>query len=119
MCYYLSIFIDWNQIMKILGVKLVTGQEFFANCEYTTDGRLVAKGPVALRMVPSTLQGGQPSMAFVPFLELADHDSLQPLLIEPLHIVYTYTPAADFVAEYNNIFSGENTGTTTSQIITG
>ena len=104
--------------MKVLGVKLVTGQEFFADCEYTTDGRLMAKGPVSLRMVPSTIQGGQPNMAFVPFLELADHNKLQPLLIEPLHIVYTYTPAEDFIVEYNNIFSGENTGTT-SQIITG
>ena len=103
--------------MKVLGVKLVTGQEFFANCEYSKDGRLIAQGPVALRMVPSTIQGGEPNMAFVPFLDFADHNKLQPLAIEPLHIVYTYTPAEDFVTEYNNIFSGENKGST--QIITG
>lgn len=103
--------------MKVLGVKLVTGQEFFADCEYTKDGRLMAKGPVSLRLMPSKIQGGEPQMAFVPFLEMADHDTLQPLLIEPLHIVYTYTPASDFVTEYGNIFSGENTGS--KQIITG
>ena len=103
--------------MQILGVKLVTGQEFIAKCEKTQDGRLKATGPVAIRMVPSTLQGGEPNMAFVPFLELADHDQLQPLFIEPLHIVYSYVPYQDLITEYNNIFNGENTGT--KQIITG
>jgi hypothetical protein len=103
--------------MSVLAVKLVTGQEFFAECTRTQDGRLMAKGPVSLRLVPSKIQGGEPNMAFVPFLEMADHNEMQPLLIEPLHIVYTYTPAQDFVEEYNKIFFGENTGS--KQIITG
>jgi hypothetical protein len=110
------LFIVYGDIMKVLGVKLVTGQEFFANCEYTTDGRLKATGMVSLRMMPARIQGGEPTMAFVPFLEMADHEPPQSLLIEPLHIVYTYVPYQDLITEYNNMFT-QNTGT--QQIITG
>lgn len=101
--------------MTIMGVKLVTGQEVFGEFQITPEGRVKLTNPVALRMVPSQLQGGQPSMAIVPFPEMADPSS-GPLLIEPLHIVYTFVPFEDFVAEYKAIGQG---GSGDKQIITG
>ena len=100
----------------IKGIKLVTGQEIYGSVYVMADGRLRIDFPVALRMVPSTIQGGQPSMAMIPFPEMADHTA-GPLYIEPLHVVYTFTPFQELISEYNNISNGDNKGS--SQIITG
>lgn len=102
--------------MKFLGIKLVTGQEIYGNVENAADGRIKINFPVALRMVPSTIQGGQPSMAMIPFPEMADHTA-GPLYVEPLHVVYTFTPFQELISEYNNIAQGANEGV--PQIITG
>ena len=101
--------------MKILGTKLVTGEEVFGEVEIMQDGRFSITNPVALRVVPSQIQGGQPGMAFVPFPQMAD-DNFTEMHIEPLHIVYTYTPYQDLIDEYHNIFKQDRG---TKQIITG
>ena len=101
--------------MQFLGIKLVTGQEIYGEVTITNDGRLKIDLPVALRMVPSQLQGGQPSMAMVPFPEMGDPESAT-LVIEPLHVVYTFKPFPELVSEYNKISKGESNA---SQIITG
>ena len=101
--------------MKVLGIKLVTGEEIFGACE-AKDGRLKVTNPVQLRVVPSQIQGGQPGMAFVPFPQMAD-DSFTEMYIEPLHIVYQFVPYPDLIVEYNNLMSGKIEPT--KQIITG
>ena len=65
--------------------------------------------------MPSQIQGGQPSMAFVPFPQMAD-DSFSEMFIEPIHIVYQFVPYKDLISEYNNLVSGKKTQ---QQIITG
>lgn len=102
--------------MAILGIKLVTGEQVFGDVEKTQDGRLRVRLPVSLRMVPSNIQGGQPSMAFVPFPEWADTESNLPIYFEPLHVVYTFVPYKELVLEYNALSDGE---TGSPQIITG
>lgn len=101
---------------KVLGVKLVTGEEIFGLCE-ADNGRLKISNPLQIRLMPSQIQGGQPGMAFVPFPQFAD-DSFSEMYIEPLHIVYQYVPYQDLITEYNNITSGE-TPSAPQQIITG
>ena len=101
--------------MKVLGVKLVTGEEIFGICE-VVENRLKITNPVQIRMMPSQIQGGQPGMAFVPFPQMAA-ENFTVMHIEPLHIVYQFVPYDDLITEYGNIFSGENTGS--KQIITG
>jgi hypothetical protein len=100
--------------MKVLGVKLVTGEEIFGACE-AVDGRLKISNPVQLRMMPSKIQGGEPSMAFVPFPSMAA-ENFTDMMIEPLHIVYQFVPYPDLVTEYQGLLSGKST---TQQIITG
>ena len=101
--------------MKVLGVKLVTGEEIFGGCE-AVEGRLKIHNPVQLRMMPSKIQGGEPSMAFVPFPTMASENFTE-MMIEPLHIVYQFVPYPDLVTEYQALLSGNNSGT--KQIITG
>ena len=101
--------------MKVLGVKLVTGEEIFGICE-VVENRLKITSPVQIRMMPSQIQGGQPGMAFVPFPQLADEE-FTVMFIEPLHIVYQFVPYKDLITEYTNLVSGKSEGT--KQIITG
>ena len=101
--------------MKVLGVKLVTGEEIFGGCE-AVEGRLKMTNPVQLRMMPSQIQGGQPSMAFVPFPQMAD-EKFTEMFIEPLHIVYQFVPYPELISEYTNLVAGKTSAT--QQIITG
>ena len=101
--------------LGVRGIKLVTGEEIFGETVILSDGRFLISTPVVLRLMPSQIQGGQPSMAFVPFPQFLDENDNK-LIIEPLHIVYQFTPIKDLVSEYNNIVK-DNKGT--QQIITG
>ena len=100
--------------MKVLGVKLVTGEEIFGQCE-VDNGRLKITSPVQIRMMPSQIQGGQPGMAFVPFPQMAD-DQFTEMYIEPLHIVYQFVPYKELIEEYTGLVQGK---TGSKQIITG
>ena len=84
--------------MKMLGIKLVTGEEIFGQAERTQDGRLKLTNPVAIRMVPSQISGGQPNMAFVPFPQMMC-ETENTIYIEPLHIVYQFVPFKQLISE--------------------
>lgn len=102
--------------MTILGIKLVTGEEVIADIENSGDNRMILTNPVALRMVPPQIQGGPPSMGFVPFPMFAAPN--RKILIEPLHVVYSYLPDEEIVSNYNAQF-GSGIVTPSKQIITG
>ena len=102
--------------LGVRGIKLVTGDEIFGHTEIMQDGRFIIKKPVAIRMMPSKIQGGEPSMAFVPFPTMASENFTE-MMIEPLHIVYQFVAYPDLVTEYQALLSGNNSGT--KQIITG
>jgi hypothetical protein len=101
---------------NIKGIKLVTGEEVISEITNMPDGRFVLKNPVQLRVVPPQIAGGQPSMGFVPFPNFGTQN--EKILIEPLHMVYTYTPDEQIVANYNQMF-GSGILTPSKQIITG
>lgn len=101
--------------MAIQGIKLVTGEEIIADIENSGDNRFKLTNPVQLRMVPPQIAGGAPSMGFVPFPAFGEND--KPILIEPLHAVYTYTPVSDIIDNYKQLNSG--IVTPSKQIITG
>ena len=103
--------------MNILGIKIVTGEEIIADVSFTTDGRFKLKNSVQLRIMPPQRPGAEPSMGFAPFPPLAKQGKDEETLIEPLHIVYTYTPDDVIIDNYRSTFSG--IVTPTKQIITG
>ena len=101
--------------MKVLGIKLATGEEIFGMAEYIKTGQLKVEVPVLLRSFPSTIAGGEPTLGFSPFPQMANHNNPTPLLLEPLHIVYTFAPYDELIEEYQNMIGG----TQQPQIITG
>lgn len=103
--------------MSIFAHKLVTGDEVIGETSKLDDGRLLIVKPVSIRMFPSQLQGGEPTMGFVPFPALCDPEKNNPLIVEPLHIVYSYEPYGELVESYKQMVTSQTTGN--KQIITG
>jgi hypothetical protein len=103
--------------MNIQGIKLVTGEEIIADVSVLR-GQLELKNPVQLRMVPPKVAGASPQMGFVPFPAFSQQKQDETILIEPIHVVYHYTPAKDISDNYNQMF-GSGIITPHSQIITG
>ena len=104
--------------MNIQGIKLVTGEEVIADVSLSNEGQLQLKNPVQLRMVPPKVAGAQPQMGFVPFPTFSQQKQDEVIFIEPLHVVYNYTPATDISDNYNQMF-GSGIITPPTQIITG
>lgn len=101
--------------LGILVIRIVTGEELFANASIDSSGRLVAKNPLILRAFPPKIEGGPPSYGFMPFPPFADHDNDTSLSFEPLHIVYTYVPSEEYQDHYKKSLEQN----TTKGIITG
>ena len=93
--------------MSIYGLKLISGEEVFANVQKDTGGRFILTNCVCIRMMPSRIQGSEPQMAFVRFPSFSDPEKQQPVAIDPVHIVYFYTPADDIVQNYKSMFTQE------------
>jgi hypothetical protein len=104
--------------MNIQGIKLVTGEEVIADISVSLQGQLQLKNPVQLRMVPPKVAGAPPQMGFVPFPTFSQQKEGETILVEPLHVVYNYTPATDISDNYNQMF-GSGIITPPTQIITG
>jgi hypothetical protein len=101
--------------MSIKGFKLVTGEEVISESTVSGDGRALLKNPMQLRIVPPKINGAPPSMGFVPFPAFADQSKEVSILIEPLHIAYTYDPDQEIIDNYNAMMSGGSS----NQLITG
>jgi hypothetical protein len=101
--------------MNIKGFKLVTGEEVISNTTIGVDGRALLINPMQLRVVPPKINGAPPSMGFVPFPAFADQSKDVAIIIEPLHIAYTYDPDQNIIDNYNAMMSGGSS----NQLITG
>lgn len=101
--------------MTILGIKLVSGEEIIATCKQTQQGQIQVSRMVQIKLMPAVVQGGPPSLGFAPWPEYAEEGST--LLLEPLHVVYTYPVDKGILSEYNSMLGQETT--TTKSIITG
>ncbi len=104
--------------MNIVGIKLVSGEDIISEVSNTPDGRLKLMDPVQLRLVPPQFAGAQPSMGFVPFPTYGEQKSGKTLVVEPLHVVYTYTPDEQIVTQYNSMFGSGIITPPIKQIIT-
>jgi hypothetical protein len=103
--------------MNINGMKLVTGEDIIADVALHQDGRFLVKNAVELTLAPARVAGGPPTMGFTPFPPYAAQKKDPIIAIEPLHVVYYYTPDEDIVKNYEDMFNSASTQT--NQIITG
>jgi hypothetical protein len=103
--------------MKILAMKLVTGEEILGEIESESETEFVLENPVGIAIVrdPKT---GQPNVGFAPFPLHAEQKKGSTLAIAKKNVVYSYVPAEDFVNNYNSIF-GAGIVISKQQIITG
>jgi hypothetical protein len=104
--------------MAVKLLKLMTGETVVSNVTPTPEGRMKLSMPVTLRMYPPKIAGAEPSLGFAPFPEMADLDYPEPILLEPLHVVYSCVPDKQLISEYNAMVKDVGAGAT-SGIITG
>jgi hypothetical protein len=103
--------------MKVIAFKLVTGEDVLGEFDTQSETHLVISNPVGITVVRG--QNGQPSIGFSPFPLHGEQkkDSQQVFALK--HIVYQYTPAEDFITNYNQIFGSGIVVPQQKQIITG
>jgi hypothetical protein len=104
--------------MKILAMKLVTGEEVLGEIESESETEFVVENPVGIAIVrdPKT---GQPNVGFAPFPIHAEQKTGATVALSKKNVVYSYVPAQDFVNNYNSIFGSGIVVRPTKTLITG
>lgn len=103
--------------MSIRIVKLINNEEIMAEIE-VDDNNIILTNPVGVAIVRG--QDGRPNIGFAPWplhSTQGEKDASYP--IAKKHVLYYYTPAEDFINNYNQIFGAGIVVPPTKQIITG
>jgi hypothetical protein len=103
--------------MKILAMKLITGEDILGEVESESETEFVLENPVGIAIVRDA-KTGQPNIGFAPFPLHAEQKKGSTLAIAKKNVVYSYIPAEDFINNYNSIF-GSGIVVAKQQIITG
>jgi hypothetical protein len=89
--------------MNICVFKLITGEEVLGEVtENQSQSVVVVKNPVGIAVVRG--KDGTPNVGFAPFPIHAEQKTDSEFKFQRTHIVYEYTPAEDFITNYNQIF---------------
>jgi hypothetical protein len=88
--------------LKIIAMKLITGEEILGTVESESETEFVIENPVGIAVVRG--QNGQPNVGFSPFPLHAEQKKDSAMVISRKHVVYNYVPAEDFITNYNQIF---------------
>jgi hypothetical protein len=88
--------------MNILAMKLITGEDVLSEIESQSETEFVLVNPVGIAVVRG--KDGQPSIGFSPFPLHGEQKSNVTIAIAKKNVVYSYTPAEDFITNYNQIF---------------
>ena len=103
--------------MSIRIVKLVNNEEIMAEIE-VDDTHVILTNPVGVAIVRG--QDGRPNVGFAPWPLHADPTEKDTThSVAKKHVLYYYTPAEDFINNYNQIFGAGIMVPPTKQIITG
>jgi hypothetical protein len=102
--------------MKILALKLITGEDVLGEIESESESEFVIENPVGIAVVRG--KDGQPNIGFSPFPLHAEQKTGATVAINKKNVVYSYVPAEDFINNYNQIF-GSGIIVSKQQIITG
>ena len=103
--------------MEVIALKLITGEDVLGELESRDEDSLVIVNPVGIAVVRG--KDGQPNVGFTPFPIHGEQKSGTTIAFAKKNIVYSYTPAEDFVSNYNQIFGSGIVVPPTKQIITG
>ena len=103
--------------MKILALKLITGEELLGEVESESETEFVIENPVGIAVVRG--KDGNPNIGFSPFPLHAEQKTGNTIALSKKNVVYSYVPAEDFVNNYNQIFGSGIVLPPTKQLITG
>ena len=102
--------------MKVIALKLITGEDVLGELEAESETHVVLSNPVGIAVVRGK-EG--PSIGFSPFPIHAEQKKDSSISFANKHVVYSYVPAEDFVTNYNQIFGSGIVLPPTKQLITG
>jgi hypothetical protein len=88
--------------MKVIALKLVTGEDVLGELESESETEFVIENPVGIAVVRG--QNGQPNVGFSPFPLHGPQEKGATIALAKKHVVYSYTPAEDFITNYNQVF---------------
>ena len=103
--------------MKVLALRLVTGEDLLGELESESETEFVLVNPVGITVVRG--KDGQPNVGFSPFPLHSEQKTGTTIALVKKHVVYSYIPAEDFVKNYNQIFGSGIILPPTNQLITG
>ena len=103
--------------MKVLALKLVTGEDLLGEIEIESETEIVLRNPVGIAVVRG--KDGQPNIGFSPFPIHGQGEKDAIIAFAKKHVVYSYTPAEDFISNYNQIFGSGLVVPPQPKIITG
>jgi hypothetical protein len=103
--------------MDIKIFKLITGEEVLGEVESKDETEIVVINPVGVAVVRG--KDGQPNVGFAPFPLHAEQKTDATVCFSKKNIVYSYTPAEDFINNYKQIFGSGIVVPPQKQIITG
>jgi len=103
--------------MNVIALKLVTGEEVIGELESQSESEFVLVNPVGIAVVRNK-QTGEPQVGFSPFPIHSEQKTGATIALAKKHVVYSYTPAEDFVSNYDQIF-GSGLIVPKQSIITG
>ena len=88
--------------MKILAFKLITGEDVLGEVESESETEFVLVNPVGIAVVRG--KDGNPNIGFSPFPIHSEQKTDATIAIAKKNVVYSYSPAEDFIRNYNQIF---------------
>ena len=88
--------------MKILAIKLITGEDVLGEIESESETEFVVINPVGIAVVRGP--DGKPNVGFAPFPIHAEQKTDSVVALAKKNVVYSYVPAEDFITNYNQIF---------------
>jgi hypothetical protein len=103
--------------MEVIALKLVTGEDVLGELESQSESEFVICNPVGIAVVRG--QNGQPSVGFSPFPIHGEQATGTTIALAKKHVVYYYTPAEDFISNYNQIFGSGIVLPPEKKLITG
>jgi hypothetical protein len=103
--------------MEVIALKLVTGEDVLGELESKDETEIVILNPVGIAVVRG--KDGTPQVGFSPFPIHAEQKTDATVCLLKKNVVYSYTPAEDFITNYKSIFGAGIVVPPTPKIITG
>ena len=105
MYLYLCVLTLLRTFMNIIALKLITGEDVMGDLETESETEYVINNPVSIAVLNGP--NGQPGIGlgnFPMYAESVQKSKDATITLAKKYVVYYYTPAQDFLNNYNQVF---------------